>query len=253
MNINEIINPAMYDPLVKWFANLIGADFSAMALPFWAILIRLLCAFSVGAILGAERATKSHAAGLRTYTLVALGSCICMLTNLLLFEKSDVARIPAGVLTGIGFIGAGTIITTSRHKIRGLTTAAALWTSGCVGLAFGAGLYTIGLIATILMIVTIMFLPKIESRLQKNVRIFDIHVEMMARKDLKELLDYLRSQDITIQSIDYDPAYANSGLSVYSLSLYSGGKNYLKEDEIIAKINELEYVNFCESSLGYNK
>jgi putative Mg2+ transporter-C (MgtC) family protein len=244
---NEIQNPAVYDPIVQWVSQLTGQDFSTIS--FGAIVFRLVLAACVGAVLGAERATKSHAAGLRTYTLVSVASTVCILVNLMLFQKADTARIPASVLTGIGFIGAGTIVTTSRHKVRGLTTAAALWASACIGLAIGAGIYTVGLIATILTVLAVMFMQKFESKLQKNVRMFDIHVELMSRPDLKKLLDYLRSVNVDIKSIDYDQAYANSGLSVYTLAIFSKGsrKEFIRELDLIDMVNQLEYVNYCES------
>ncbi|MCR5564655.1 MAG: MgtC/SapB family protein [Gammaproteobacteria bacterium] len=244
---NDVQNPAIYDPIVQLLQRWTGAEFTTI--PWWVILIRLLLAFLVGGVLGAERATKSHAAGLRTYILVSVASCICMLVNLMLFQRADTARIPAGVLTGIGFIGAGTIITTSRHQIRGLTTAAALWACGCTGLAFGAGLYTIGLIATILIIFVVMFMHSIEGKLQKNVRMFDIHVELKTRTDLQQLLTFLREKNLEIKSVTYDPAYANSGLSVYSLSLHSMGskKEFLREAQVLELVNALDYVNYCEA------
>lgn len=238
---------AMNDPIVQLIENLTGHTFDSLT--WYAILLRVLCAVMLGAIIGAERATKSHAAGLRTYILVSLGSCIAMLTNEFLQGNADESRIGAGVLTGIGFIGAGTIIITSRNQIRGLTTAAALWTCACTGLAFGAGFYTLGLIATIIIIIVVMFMPRIEGCLQKRARIFDIHVELMSRPDLKKLLEVLRQNNVQVKSIAYDPAYANSGLSVYSLGLYSCGekKKYLKKDQIMQLLNELDYVNFCET------
>lgn len=244
---NDIQNPAVYDPIVKLLSNLSGYEFSEIT--WWAIIIRLVLAALVGAVLGAERATKSHAAGLRTYTLVSVASTVCILVNLMLFQKADTARIPASVLTGIGFIGAGTIVTTSRHKVRGLTTAAALWASACIGLAIGAGIYTVALVATILVVLAVMFMQKFEGKLQRNVRIFDIHVELMSRPDLKKLLDYLRGYNLEIKAIDYDQAYANSGLSVYTLAIYSKGKKdeFLREKDLIDMVNSLEYVNYCES------
>jgi putative Mg2+ transporter-C (MgtC) family protein len=238
---------AQWDPIVELISKWTGQSF--VELTWWVILIRVLFAVGLGAIIGAERATKSHAAGLRTYILVSLGSAVAMLTNEFLQGNADESRIGAGVLTGIGFIGAGTIIITSRNQVRGLTTAAALWTCAGTGLAFGAGFYTLGLIATVVIVVVVMFMPKIEGKLQVNARVYDIHVELLTRPDLKKLLDFLRSNDIRINSIAYDPAYANSGLSVYSLGLYSAkeGKDYLRKKELMELVNSLEYVNFCES------
>ncbi len=243
----EIMNPAQYDPLVKFISSCTHHEFTEITL--LSIVLRLLCAFLLGSFLGAERATKSHAAGLRTYTLVCLGACIAVLVNLVLFQKADTARIAAAVVQGIGFIGAGTIITTTRNQIRGLTTAAALWASGIIGLAFGAGFYTVGIIGSILSIIVVMYMPRLEGKLQRRVRTFDIHVELMTRKDLKVLLDFLRSKNLRIKSIAYDPAYANTGLSVYSLAIYSEGKKneYLIAEQVINMVNDLEYVNYCES------
>ncbi len=245
--VDVVQNPAIYDPIVQLFQRWTGNEF--LTISWWAILLRLLLSFVVGGILGAERATKSHAAGLRTYILVSLASCVCMLLNLMLFEKADTARIPAGVLTGIGFIGAGTIITTSRHQIRGLTTAAALWACGCTGLAFGAGQYLIGIIATLLIIFVVMFMHSIEGKLQKNVRMFDVHVELKESSNLTEFLAFLRKNNLEIKSITLDPAYENSGLSVYSLTLHSMGakKEFLRESQVIELVNNLDYVNYCEA------
>jgi putative Mg2+ transporter-C (MgtC) family protein len=244
---NDVINPAVYDPLVQFITKLTGHEFNDLSI--WAIILRLLLAFIVGAVLGAERATKSHAAGLRTYILVSLGSCVGMLVNLILFQRADTSRIGAGVVSGIGFIGAGTIITTSRNQIRGLTTAAALWTCGCTGLAYGAGFYSVGIIATILTIIVVMFMPKIEGKLQRNARIFDLHVELLTRPDLKKLLDFLRQNNVKVKSIAYDPAYANTGLSVYSLAIYSQGEkhSYLRVNQVVEMVNKLDYVNYCET------
>jgi putative Mg2+ transporter-C (MgtC) family protein len=169
-----------------------------------------------------------------------------MLVNEFLMGNADESRIGAGVITGIGFIGAGSIITTSRNQVRGLTTAAALWACACTGLAFGAGFYTLGLIATLLIIVVVMLMPKIEAKLQKNARMFEIHVELHSRPDLKKLLEFIRSNNISIKSISYDPAYANSGLSVYTLSLYSCGENYIRRDEVVELVMKQDYVNFVE-------
>lgn len=243
----NVYNPAVNDPIVKWISNITNYEFKAFT--WWVILIRLFLSIGLGAIIGAERANKSHAAGLRTYILVSLGASVGMMTNLFLYEHSDTSRIGAGVISGIGFIGAGTIIITSRNQVRGLTTAAALWACACSGLAFGAGYYTLGLISTLLIIIVVMFMPKIEGALQKNTRTFDIHVELFQRTDLKKLLEVLRNNNLQVRTISYDPAYANSGLSVYTLGIHSEGskKEYMKKTDVLNLMLQLEYINFCEA------
>lgn len=231
------------DPIVKLLGSWAG-DINV-----WSIIIRVVLAVLIGGIIGAERATKHHVAGLRTYILVCLGACVAMLTNEFISENADVARLGAGVLTGIGFLGAGTILVTSRNQVRGLTTAAALWASGAVGLAIGIGFYTLAIASAIMIIIALIFLPKIEFVLQKNAKSFDIHIELLSRPDLKNLLDYLRSRNTIVRSIAYDPAYANTGLSVYSIALFAKkGENGVRihHKELIEDLSNLDFVNFVE-------
>lgn len=231
------------DPIVKVFGDWAG-DINVAS-----VIMRVVLAVILGGIIGAERATKHHVAGLRTYILVCLGACIAMLTNEFISKNADVARLGAGVLTGIGFLGAGTIMVTSRNQVRGLTTAAALWASGAVGLAIGIGFYTLALSSAAMIIIALIFLPKIEGALQKNASLFDIHVELLSRPDLKSLLDYVRSQNIAVLSIAYDPAYANTGLSVYSLALKANktkDKKRVTKSELFEGLKALEYVNYVE-------
>ena len=125
------------DPLVKLLGKF-GEELAGIS--FVSVILRILLASIFGGIIGAERASKRQAAGFRTYILVAIGACIAGFTNQFIYEcfpSSDVGRLGNGVVTAIGFLGAGTILVTSRSKIRGLTTAAGLWACGCMGLCLG--------------------------------------------------------------------------------------------------------------------
>ena len=231
------------DPL----ANLLG-DWS-VGINIWSIILRVVLAILIGGLIGSERAIKHHVAGLRTYTLVCLGSCIAMMTNQFVSSSSDLSRLGAGVITGIGFLGAGSIMVNSRNRVRGLTTAAALWTSGAVGLAIGIGFYTLALASAIIIIIVLLLLPKFEGKLQKRSKSIFIHIELLSRPDLRSFLDYVRARNIQVLSISYDPAYANSGLSVYSIALNlaqgDNGKK-IKHDDLISDLSALDYVNFVE-------
>lgn len=231
------------DPIVK----LVG-DW-AYDINVWSVILRVVLACLIGGIIGAERASKHHVAGLRTYILVCLGSCVAMMTNQFISDSADVARLGAGVVAGIGFLGAGTIMVTSRNQVRGLTTAAALWACGCVGLAIGIGFYTMAIAAAIVILLALVLLPKIEQSLQDRAKLVDIHIELLSRPDLKKLLEYVRSNNIQVLSIAYDPAYANTGLSVYSIALKINkneqGK-YIKHDLLLKNLKALEYVNYVE-------
>lgn len=131
------------------------------------IFIRLVLSLILSGLIGLERQMHRRTAGLRTHILVSLGSCLIMLTSLYIFAiyKNEVpldpARIAAGVITGIGFLGAGTIIR-EREGVKGLTTAASLWVVAGIGLATGCGFYKAALFTTILALLTLFFLKYIE-------------------------------------------------------------------------------------------
>lgn len=117
------------------------------------ITVKLLLALLCGGILGIEREHKKRPAGFRTYMLVSLGSALVMMTNQYIWEYygiGDPTRMGAQVINGIGFLGAGTIIVTGHNRVKGLTTAAGLWTAACIGLAIGIGFYEGAVIGTIM-------------------------------------------------------------------------------------------------------
>ena len=119
------------------------------------IVLRLALAIICGGIIGIERGRKGRTAGFRTHVLVCIGAALTVLTNQYMmqyFGGGDPARLGAQVINGIGFLGAGTIIVTGRHKVKGLTTAAGIWATAGVGMAAGAGLYVVAVGATILII-----------------------------------------------------------------------------------------------------
>ena len=132
------------------------------------VMLRLLLAVLLSGLVGLEREAKGRAAGLRTHMLVCAGSCLMMLTGIFLMDhytaaKVDPTRIAAQVVSGIGFLGAGTIIQ-FRDSVRGLTTAASVWAAAGIGLAVGAGFYVGAVAATGLVLVVLLVLHGFESR-----------------------------------------------------------------------------------------
>lgn len=136
------------------------------------IIIRLFLAVLLSGLIGLERQIHRRTAGLRTHILVCLGACLIMLTSLYIYQlyknlaDLDPARIAAGVITGIGFLGAGAIIR-EREQVRGLTTAASLWIVAGIGLAIGCGFYNAAIYATILAIAVLFFLRIMEKKVFK--------------------------------------------------------------------------------------
>ncbi|MCM8791646.1 MAG: MgtC/SapB family protein [Candidatus Omnitrophica bacterium] len=132
------------------------------------VFLRLLISLLLGGLVGLERQFHRRTAGLRTHILVCMGSCLIMLTSLYVFDiykekvNLDPARIAAGVITGIGFLGAGTIIR-AGEAVKGLTTAASLWLVAGIGLAVGCGFYSASIFVTVLGLITLFFLRYIEN------------------------------------------------------------------------------------------
>lgn len=133
------------------------------------IILRLTASVFLSGLIGAERQIHRRSAGLRTHILVSLGSCLIMLTSMYIFDiykdkvLADPARIAAGVITGIGFLGAGTIIR-EREGIRGLTTAASLWVVAGIGLAVGCGFWTAGFYTAALALVVLLLFREVERK-----------------------------------------------------------------------------------------
>ena len=135
---------------------------------YLAVALRVFSAVIIGGLLGLERGMKNRPAGLRTYMLVCVGSCMIMLTNQYIFqvyETGDPVRMGAQVVSGIGFLGAGTIVVTRRNQIKGLTTAAGLWATAGLGLAIGIGFYEAALTGAVAILGIFS--------LMQNVMIFD--------------------------------------------------------------------------------
>ncbi|MEI6631097.1 MAG: MgtC/SapB family protein [bacterium] len=132
------------------------------------VILRLVLAVALSGLVGFERQIHRRTAGLRTHILVSLGSCLIMLTSMYVFDiyknmaSTDPGRIAAGVITGIGFLGAGAIMR-EREGVKGLTTAASLWVVAAIGLAVGCGFYSAAVTTTILTLVVLLFLRYIEA------------------------------------------------------------------------------------------
>ncbi len=185
---------------------------------FWVITFRLfLSAFLSGAI-GFEREFHGRAAGFRTHILLCVGSTLVMLTSIHIFDiyiskvPIDPARIAAGVITGIGFLGAGTIMH-SRSSIRGLTTAASLWVVAGIGLAVGSGLYYGAVLTTILTIVALMFFGRLEHAIIRKDWYRTIAIEAKDSVDqLKAIRQVLDEYHISITDYEIDRSQSSSGM-----------------------------------------
>ena len=180
-------------------AYLRGANLSATA-------FRLLLAMLFGGIIGLERGRRRRPAGFRTHILVCMGAalamCISQYLAITLGQSTDISRLGAQVINGIGFLGAGTIVVTGRQQVKGLTTAAGLWASACMGLAIGAGYYECAVLACITIFLTITVLNNVEKLLTSRTKNMNINVTLGAVNQLPGVLDVLRSMNIKIFDVE---------------------------------------------------
>ncbi len=190
---------------------------------YLAIALRIVAAIIVGGLIGLERGLKNRPAGLRTYMLVCVGACIIMLTNQYLFQVSgsgDPVRMGAQVVSGIGFLGAGTIIVTRRNQIKGLTTAAGLWSAAGVGLALGVGFYEAALIGGFAVFFVMTLLQRMDNSMHRKTKILEIYVELSRDLSLGDFLHEIRTRDIDVRHTQRDhDAEPENGVRSYISSL----------------------------------
>ncbi len=172
-----------------------------------AIWIRLLFALFVGVLIGIERGMKRRGAGVKTHVLVCLGSALVMLTSeymMFVFPdaKADMSRMGAQVISGVGFLGVGTIMVTGRNQIRGLTTAAGLWACACVGLAAGIGFIEGVVYTLILMMITLKVMAKIDGVVHEHAKLMDFYLEFSNGKYVAQFVEELRERNLRIVNLD---------------------------------------------------
>ena len=216
-----------------------------------AILLRAALSVLFSAVIGCERSSKRHSAGLRTFILVSITGTAAMLTDRLLME---LAGVPVPVLSAAAVIGMATIsgnsiLFSSKNQIKGLTTSAGLWCCGLIGMALGAGLYTLSLVLFLVLLCSMSGLPVLEKHLKDRSNHFEVHLELKNKGDLAEFVATIRALGIRIDDIESNPAYVGSGLSVFSVSFTVTSaelKQYKKHEEIIEALRTLEYVYSIE-------
>ena len=213
-----------------------------------AIVVRLVFSTLLGGIIGLERATRHHPAGIRTFALVCLGSAASTVVNIYLgsFEgmRTDLSRIPAGVVSGIGFLGVGTIIITGKNQVRGLTTAASLWVTATLGIMLGAGMLNAGVVTFILIIITVLGVSKLSRMQEKYNRNIDMYLEVEKSK-VRQIYDFINEQGYEIGSVEKkrDKTLQNSDI-VMLLSLDI--KRRQLHSEILAGFSKLDGVHYLE-------
>ena len=165
------------------------------------VAVRFALALICGGIIGLERESKRRSAGFRTHTLVCIGATLTTLVGLFLYRSglsTDPTRLGAQVISGMGFLGAGTIIVTRRQEVKGLTTAAGLWACACMGLALGAGFFECALIAFAAIIMSTTLLDKVEKMITSRSLNMNINVILTETSVVHDVHEVLRGMNIRI-------------------------------------------------------
>ena len=225
-------------------------------LTFAAVALRLLLAMLFGGLIGLERGRKRRPAGFRTYMLVCLGATLTMMLgqyeHFLLSDRwaaltaglglrTDVSRFGAQVVNGIGFLGAGTIIVTGHQGVKGLTTAAGLWASACMGLAIGAGFYECVLLAFILIFLVMRLLPPVEIAIIENSRTMNLYVELRSLDHIGDVLDRIKELNVQIFEVEIEHGKEDrlrNPSAIFSLQL----PRHLPHTQVLAALSDLESV-----------
>lgn len=212
------------------------------------IILRVLISVVIGGLIGLERGMKNRPAGLRTYMLVCVGACVVMLTNQYtyqVYQVGDPVRMGAQVISGIGFLGAGTIVVTSRNQIKGLTTAAGLWTAGGIGLAIGIGLYEVAIAASAAVFIILTVLHQLDFRVRKKAHILEAYVELDQQTHLGNFLKEARDRGLEPSNVQLDHEDVVSGSQLSFIVTIKGNKSQ-NQDAMFTQLRKLEGVEYIE-------
>lgn len=216
---------------------------------FASIALRMILSFLCGGLIGLEREYKRRAAGFRTHILICLGAAITTMTSqylaLVMGFHTDLGRLGAQVIAGIGFIGAGSILVTRRQRVKGLTTAAGLWAAAIIGLCFGAGFYEGGLCATVLILVAETVFSKVETAILSRVPEINLYVECTEKSAVEKLMELMQQEEVKVLTMEIMRASGEGMGNISAIVSVRLPKKYHAET-LMLKINGLSSVVAAE-------
>ena len=208
------------------------------------VSLRVALALLCGGAIGIERAETRRPAGFRTHILICLGAAIAAMTSEHLFLNMhyylDVARMGSGVVSGIGFIGAGTIMVTRRQRVKGLTTAAGLWVVAIVGLCCGFGFYEGAVYTSMLVLIAEVFFSKLEYRLLRRTKEIALYAEYTKPSSLEDIVSRCHNLGVKIVDLEITKKRDESGNAAALLALLS--RQGAGREEIIRELSSVEGV-----------
>ena len=215
------------------------------------VILRILLSLALAAIIGCERSSKRHSAGMRTFMLVSVSATAAVFTDLYLSSEFSfgIPVISGAAVVGIAMLSGNSILFSSKNQIKGLTTSAALWACGFMGLMVGAGMYISAFVIFMALLCGISLFPSAEHYLKDRSNHFEVHLELKSSFKLQDFVATIRKLGIRIDDIEANPAYLNSGLSVYTVSLTVDSQELKKDkkhSDIIEALRSLDYIYYIE-------
>lgn len=238
------------DTIIKtdWLAGRMGEW--SQGIGIWSIVFKIAVILVFTTLLGCERARNRHAAGLRTFIVVGLASTIAAIADLYLILAHGVSFpfLSAATIIGVAILGANTILFSSKNQLKGLTTSVGLWATAMIGVVLGLGLYTVAFAAFVVLMLSLTVFTRLEKFNNARSNHFEVHLELKGRNLLQEFTGTIREFGLKIDNIEINPAYANSGLGVYTVSMTVVEKELRKKphSEIVKALSALDCVAYIE-------
>jgi putative Mg2+ transporter-C (MgtC) family protein len=214
------------------------------------VMIRLLLATACGGIIGFMRSVKRRGAGFKTHIMVCLGAALIMMTGEYIFRfvsngTGDVARMAAQVVSGVGFLGAGTIMVTGKNQIKGLTTAAGLWACSGIGLAVGIGFYSGAIFCTLLVFLVYNYMERVDEFAYEHSRVYNIYVEFESRRYISPFMAAVKGKGIKFLNLELSKSKKNKE-DIVNATMTIEVNSKSRDVDVRAFIESLEGVNWVE-------
>ncbi|WP_252198472.1 MgtC/SapB family protein [Clostridium sp. MCC353] len=210
--------------------------------------IRMMFALVIGTLIGIDRGMKRRGAGIKTHTLVCLGSAMVMMTSEYMFvnydEGLDLSRMGAQVVSGVGFLGVGTIIVTGRNQVRGLTTAAGLWACACIGLAAGIGFIEGAMICLILVMFTLQVMTKVDYIAHKYAKVYDLYLEFESNRCMASFVSEVRNSGCKLAHFELskNKIKGEGPTAIATIEV----RDKKMRPELLNTIRQMEFVKYVE-------
>lgn len=211
------------------------------------IIVRLTLATLCGGLIGIERGRKRRPAGFRTHILVCIGATVTMITNQYVVEvmgqATDPTRLGAQVISGIGFLGAGTILVTGKQQVKGLTTAAGLWSLACIGLAIGIGFYEVAILGCLFIFGGMSILHKLDNYIMTKAKVMEFYIELDSIEGMTHLIQFIKESEMQVSCVEVMKDMVENKIGIL-ITLKQ--KVRIKHEDVITILMGVEEVIYVE-------